>query len=78
MSIREAAKEYTDKALNTLVEVMQDVTAPAAARVSAANGVLDRAHGKPSASVDVTSSDGSMSPPSLADFYASLRKDGEG
>ena len=73
-SIRDAAREYTDKALKTLVDVMEAAEAPHAARVSAANSVLDRAFGKPGASVDLTSSDGTMSPPSLADFYAGLRR----
>lgn len=46
-SIRDAAREYTDNALATLVEVMQDKEAPPSARVSAANAILDRGYGKP-------------------------------
>ena len=42
------ARDYTTTALKTLHEVMVDQDAPAAARVSAANAILDRAHGKPS------------------------------
>lgn len=53
-SIREAAREYTEQALLTLAEVMVDEEQPAAARVSAANALLDRGYGKPSQSVDVT------------------------
>jgi precorrin-6B methylase 1 len=53
-SIREAAREYTEQALLTLAEVMADEEQPAAARVSAANALLDRGYGKPSQSVDVT------------------------
>lgn len=45
-SIREAAREYTDEALNTLVKVMASDDEPAAARVSAANSILDRGYGK--------------------------------
>ena len=45
-SVRDVAKEYTSDAIATLVEVMQDKQAPSAARVSAANSILDRAHGK--------------------------------
>jgi hypothetical protein len=47
-SIRNAAREYTDEALSTLVKVMADDSAPHAAKVSAANSVLDRGFGKPS------------------------------
>jgi len=45
--IREAARAFTEDALQTLVEVMADVAQPAAARVSAANAILDRGYGKP-------------------------------
>lgn len=52
-SIREAAQQYTDEALKTLVDVMGDETAPPAARVAAANSLLDRGHGKPRQELDV-------------------------
>ena len=52
-SIREAAQQYTDEALKTLVEVMGDETAPHAAGVAAANSLLDRGHGKPRQELDV-------------------------
>ena len=52
-SIREAAQQYTDEALKTLVDVMGDETAPHAARVAAANSLLDRGHGKPRQELDV-------------------------
>ena len=52
-SIREAAQQYTDEALKTLVEVMGDETAPHAARVAAANSLLDRGHGMPRQELDV-------------------------
>lgn len=44
--IREAAQEYTELALQVLVEVAQTGDS-ASARVSAANAILDRAYGKP-------------------------------
>lgn len=47
-SIRDAAREYTKDALQTLVDVMRDDEAPHAAKVSAANSILDRGYGKPS------------------------------
>ena len=50
--IREAAQEYTEQALAVLVEVMTTGDS-AAARVAAANSVLDRAHGKPGQSMQL-------------------------
>ncbi len=51
--VKEAAAVYTAGAVATLAEIMQSPEHPAAARVSAANALLDRAHGKPKQSVDV-------------------------
>jgi hypothetical protein len=45
--VRAAARDLTQEALNTLVTVMKDSKAPAAARVSAATAILDRGHGRP-------------------------------
>jgi hypothetical protein len=41
------ARAQTQAALDTLIAVMQDETAPPAARVSAAIHLLDRGHGRP-------------------------------
>lgn len=41
------ARTHTAQALSTLVAIMANADAPATARVSAANAVLDRAWGKP-------------------------------
>lgn len=53
LELREAAREYSQAALATLVEIMNDTDAPHAARISAANILLDRGHGKPTQSFDV-------------------------
>ncbi len=45
--VKAVAATYTTAALETLAEIMQDDSAPPAARVSAANALLDRAVGKP-------------------------------
>jgi len=45
--VKELAREYTGKAVETLVSIMSDPKAPPAARVSAANALLDRGYGKP-------------------------------
>jgi len=45
--VKELAREHTGKAVETLVSIMSDPKAPPAARVSAANALLDRGYGKP-------------------------------
>jgi len=49
--VRELAQQYTRDALRVLAEIMLDPDAQNAARVSAANSLLDRAHGKPTQTV---------------------------
>ncbi len=44
--VRDAARQHTLAAVETLVSVMEDLEAPHSARVAAANGLLDRGHGK--------------------------------
>lgn len=46
-TLAEIAGEYTEKAIQTLAQIMEDKKAPHAARATAANSLLDRAHGKP-------------------------------
>lgn len=45
-SIREAAQQYTQQALETLANVMRFGESESA-KVAAANSILDRGHGKP-------------------------------
>jgi len=45
--IKSLARTHTVHAVNTLVQIMRDKNAPAYARVSAANAILDRGWGKP-------------------------------
>lgn len=56
-AVKEAAQAFTNDALSTLAEIMRSPEHPAAARVSAANALLDRGHGKPTQSVEM---DGSL------------------
>lgn len=44
--IRALAREHTESALETLVKIMEDKKAPAAARAAAANSLLDRGYGR--------------------------------
>jgi hypothetical protein len=53
LEIRSLARKYTHKALNTLVSIMVEPKAPAAARIMAANALLDRGWGKAAQLVDV-------------------------
>lgn len=50
--IRSLARSHTEQAINVLVGVMGQTDAPPAARVSAANSILDRGWGKPVQPVD--------------------------
>lgn len=45
--IRSLSRAHTETAVNVLAGIMQQDTAPAAARVSAAQALLDRGWGKP-------------------------------
>lgn len=45
--VRDAAQAFTADAISTLAEIMRSEEHPAAARVAAANALLDRGHGKP-------------------------------
>jgi hypothetical protein len=53
LEIRSLARKHTHKALNTLVSIMVEPKAPAAARIMAANSLLDRGWGKAAQHVDV-------------------------
>ncbi len=70
-AIAEMAKEHADSALRVLVAVAHDEGAPPAARVSAANAILDRAYGKPSSAAD---SDASDYAPHVAVMYVTSGK----
>lgn len=52
--IRNLAREHTEEALSTLVEIATDKLAPQSARVSAACAILDRGWGKPMQSIEAT------------------------
>lgn len=56
--IAERAKEHGDAALGVLVKIAKDEQQPAAARVSAANAILDRGYGKPMQAVEMTGANG--------------------
>ena len=51
--LREAARGYSQEALEVLASVMRDTEAPPAARVTAARELLDRGFGKAAQSVEM-------------------------
>ena len=55
--IRSLARAYSEAALKTLAEVMRADDATPAARVSAANAILERAYGRPTQPADDTTND---------------------
>ena len=61
-TIAEMAREHGELALQTLVDVASDPSAPHSSKVSAANSLLDRGFGRPMQVIDNTSSDGTMTP----------------
>lgn len=60
-NLMEMAKDHGETALGVLVEIATSKSSGEAARVSAANALLDRGYGKPTQVQDHMSSDGSMS-----------------
>jgi len=52
--IRSIARKYTASAMKTLAHIMREPTAPPAARVMAANALLDRGWGKAVQVAEVT------------------------
>lgn len=60
-ALAEMARDHAEAALRTLADIASNGESEAA-RVSAANAILDRAYGKPPQAIDHKSSDGSMTP----------------
>lgn len=50
--LREIARQHMETAVATLLDVLRDNDAPASARVSAANSILDRGYGKAPQPID--------------------------
>lgn len=68
--LQDMAKDHAKEALETLRKIMTNDQEPAAARVSAANAILDRGYGKPPQAL--TGPDGGPMQhevKTLADFY---------
>lgn len=52
--IRSLARSHTETAINTLAGIMREAKSPPAARVAAAQALLDRGWGKPAQTVNQT------------------------
>lgn len=50
--VRILAAQFTEQAIQTLAEIMQDKGAPPVARIVAANALLDRGWGKPAQPIE--------------------------
>lgn len=55
---RIAARHHAEKAIKVLVDIMMDQLKPAAARVTAAQDILNRAWGRPVQAVTIAGEDG--------------------
>jgi hypothetical protein len=64
--IRDLARSHTLSAMDTLVTIMQDESANASARVTAAQEILNRGYGKPTQAVEIETKT------SLVDLLVSL------
>lgn len=62
IELRRAARERTGEALETLINIMRNQKAPAAARVTAAEALLSRGWGKPVQPTAFTYEDGADRP----------------
>ena len=56
--VRELARAHTGAAIETLASIMTNTKSAPAARVSAANALLDRGYGKPPQHQHITGADG--------------------
>jgi len=63
--VQELAREKSPEAIETLSNIMRDEKAPPAARVAAANALLDRGYGKPTQPISQTVA--KVDPSSLSD-----------
>jgi hypothetical protein len=73
-AIADMAKDYADAALKTLAHIATKGESEAA-RVSAANAILDRAYGKPAQSMALSNPDGSPLGPTLIKIVAATHDD---
>ncbi|GGA00370.1 hypothetical protein [Dyella caseinilytica] len=64
--IKAIAQQYGKRAIQRLVQIMENDEAPHAAQVAASRELLNRGYGQSQQSTDITNSDGSLSHPGYA------------
>ena len=74
-ALADMAKDHAQDALRTLVNIAKDKEAPHAARVSAANAILDRGYGKPPQALEHSGPDGGPMPVTRIEIVSA---DGDG
>ena len=73
--VQELAREQSPQAINTLAKIMNDEKTPPAARVAAANALLDLGYGKPTQPISKTLA--KVDPSSMSDEeLAAIAKNG--
>lgn len=76
--VKSLCRQNSEAAVAALIDVMNNKTAPPAARVTAANSILDRAFGRPTAVVEAKiSTYDNMSEHELIEFIAGQTIDAE-
>jgi hypothetical protein len=73
--VKELSRLEGPEAVRQLASIMKDGRAPHAARVSAANSLLDRGYGRPTQSVDVTANVSAVLPQERARDIIARRLD---
>lgn len=66
--MRELARQHTEDAIRTLVEIMLDAEEKGSARVTAAQALLDRGYGKPAQALEHSGLDGAQIPGIVVQF----------
>ena len=52
LTLKQMASAYTEEAVNVMVSIMRDPEVPAAVRITAADKLIDRSHGKAKIHID--------------------------
>jgi hypothetical protein len=74
--VQALARQHSTEAIETLRHVMQDKKSPPAARVAAANAILDRGFGKPSQTINPGERDRPLDQMSDAELLDLIRSAG--
>jgi hypothetical protein len=76
-NVQEAARQYTEEAMETLATIMRDAKAPPATRVAAANCLLDRGWGRAPASLSLTHETNEAKSDRLVEAFAAAARNAQ-